>query len=450
MKKTFIWLLITVFIASMALAGVGCKQAVKEEVTEEVVEEATEETLEEEVAEEEEVKEPVELVFWDMQWSQNEDFRPSVQALVDNFNNANPGINVLMQEMPWDNWEQVFLTAVAGGTAPDIATSAATLPAIFSEMGEAVDLNPILEEWKKDGFYDEFAPGAFDYFRNKELQAAMPWAVQYNATLYRKDVFDELGLTEPETFEEFLNVARTIKEKTDLIPFSYSSKHVHFMVQALIANETNIVDKDLNPALTGQKALEVFEFIYTLYSEGLVPEGIAAYDYNVSNKLYLTGKSAMVFVPQIDILQSAPDIMEKTSIMTPFAGPSGNKNGLGFLFPIMGYSQTGHDEEIKAFIKYFVENSLDLVKLTAVHPVTKTFSADPHFSENRLSKEMIEKIGPVVRTNSYPAENLLPGHGIADTNQIYQFMLQELNTGNNDFESLGEEANEIVIEAFER
>jgi multiple sugar transport system substrate-binding protein len=53
------------------------------------------------------------LAFWDMNWgSGNNNYVNAGEALTQKFNETHPNIEVKYQSIPWDNYYQVFLTAI--------------------------------------------------------------------------------------------------------------------------------------------------------------------------------------------------------------------------------------------------------------------------------------------------------------------------------------------------
>src|SRR5690606_8594993 len=66
---------------------------------------------------------PVSIDFWDMIWGGSE-YPVAAQALVDRFNAENPDIQVVYRSVPWSNWYETYVTAIASGSAPDLSTGA--------------------------------------------------------------------------------------------------------------------------------------------------------------------------------------------------------------------------------------------------------------------------------------------------------------------------------------
>ena len=96
-KKIFLWLMVTVFLLSMAMVGIGCKApAVEEEVEEAVEEEAVEEEAVEEEAVEEEVAKREISIIWDHDNNNESQMQIALfsQKRADQFNAERDDINI--------------------------------------------------------------------------------------------------------------------------------------------------------------------------------------------------------------------------------------------------------------------------------------------------------------------------------------------------------------------
>ncbi|MDE7186227.1 MAG: extracellular solute-binding protein [Lachnospiraceae bacterium] len=76
------------------------------------------------------------------------------------------------------------------------------------ENGLVEDLTSV---WESSIFDAGVSQGIADAFTFDGKVYAAPWSVLYNVVLYNKTVFDQYGLKEPETFDEFLQVCETLK-----------------------------------------------------------------------------------------------------------------------------------------------------------------------------------------------------------------------------------------------
>ena len=118
-------------------------------------------------------------------------------------------------------------TQSIAGTLPELVMAQATELEGFRDNDWFVDLMPYLQK------PNPYVPGNerwIDLFGEKIISTrqsstgelwSLPISLVATSIFYNKDLFDELGLESPETWEEFIHVSKTIKEKTDVIPFLF-------------------------------------------------------------------------------------------------------------------------------------------------------------------------------------------------------------------------------------
>lgn len=145
---------------------------------------------------------PVELTFWS--WV------PNIETVVDAWNAANPDIQVTVSEQgAGDDLVTLVLTAAEAGNAPDlIQVEYQALPTLVS--------NDVLADISSHvgGVAGEFPEGVWQQVTlGTEAVYALPQDAGPMMFYYRADIFDDLGLTAPATWEEFAETARTVREE---------------------------------------------------------------------------------------------------------------------------------------------------------------------------------------------------------------------------------------------
>ncbi len=202
-KKWTLWLS-ALLILSLILAACGGGEAeeaapAEEETTAEEAAPAEEEaeTAEEETAEEAAPAEgPVTLTI--ESW-RNDDVTIWQDIIIPAFNAEHPDIEVIFQAVAPDEYDGALNTKLEGGTAGDLITCRPfdRSLALF-DQGHLASLNDLegmanfgsvaKSAWITDDGSDVFC---------------VPMASVIHGFIYNKDIFDELGLSEPTTLEEF-------------------------------------------------------------------------------------------------------------------------------------------------------------------------------------------------------------------------------------------------------
>jgi multiple sugar transport system substrate-binding protein len=145
---------------------------------------------------------PVELTFWS--WV------PNIEAAVDVWNAANPDIQVTVTEQAaGDDLVTLVLTAAQADNAPDLVQAEyQALPTLVSN-----DVLADIGEYVSDASGD-FAEGLWQQVTlGGDAVYAVPQDSGPMMFYYRADIFDELGLAVPTTWDEFAEAARTVREE---------------------------------------------------------------------------------------------------------------------------------------------------------------------------------------------------------------------------------------------
>ncbi len=140
------------------------------------------------------------------------------------FEKAN--VNIDVRIVPVFDYEAVFPTMIAGGTMADVMWHAGPQWGVASELieqGAFLPLNDYLDRYPEvraavaDGTWDlTRSPDGNNYFFPMPLSPFVPFPIYY-----RIDVFDELGLSVPQTIDQFVDALKVIRDRRpDLVPLT--------------------------------------------------------------------------------------------------------------------------------------------------------------------------------------------------------------------------------------
>lgn len=136
-----------------------------------------------------------------------------MSALVQKFEAENPGIRIDARNVPWNSYYDNLYTALVGGNAPDAAMlKMFALPRLL-EMDALEPLDDRLASWPGKA---EILENLFDLTKaedGKHYYLPVQYVDLY--LYYRKDIFDELGLTPPSTCEELREDAIKLTRDTN-------------------------------------------------------------------------------------------------------------------------------------------------------------------------------------------------------------------------------------------
>lgn len=127
------------------------------------------------------------------------------------------GATLKVEYVQWADAHDRFVTSIAGNTTPDVAETGTTWTAEFADAGA---LAPIGDYVDKAGLKDDLVQGLADSGSYDGELYGMPWYAGVRSIVYRTDVFEELGLKAPTTWQEIIDAGTAIKAaKPDMIPF---------------------------------------------------------------------------------------------------------------------------------------------------------------------------------------------------------------------------------------
>lgn len=339
----------------------------------------------------------VELVFWELPYGPTDTWGPSIQKVLDEYEKAEGGCKVKLEVLSWSGYIEQFQTAIAAGTPPDITSSAYYNITNYDVMGEAMDLSDVVAKWEaeNDPVLDDFLPGWLEMGQHDGKQIALPYGGTPTTVYYRADIIeDELGFTgldEPVSWDKMLEICAAVKEKYDgdmygLAFFCLDQGSTLCMMNTLMSNGVGWIKEDgSGPALDDPRALETMEFLQTMKDNGYMPEGMATYNQADIEKLYQSGKVAMVWNAPVSHLNSNPDLIAKTKMLAPVMGPSATqpvysqwKDGL------MAFEQSQHPEQVKHFLDWFVKNNAAVFAEggAGMLPARSSFYEDPFYTED--------------------------------------------------------------------
>src|SRR5215217_896319 len=102
----------------------------------------------------------VTIDFWDEPWG-GEDYVPTVKKMIAAYERANPGVKIKYRAVPWANFYEVYNTAIASGSAPDVA-----IAPTFPWRGSLASLDGVTDDWRAKGTLADYIPAAIENQRD--------------------------------------------------------------------------------------------------------------------------------------------------------------------------------------------------------------------------------------------------------------------------------------------
>lgn len=154
--------------------------------------------------------------------------------------------------------EKIDLIAMWNGSIPS-----------FEDLGLYEDMTPLLNKHKFD--LTRFEPSALDVIRSLSDKGglyALPYAQQFNALYYNKDVFDKFGAAYPQdgmTWEDAIEHAKKVTRPDSGV--QYRGLDTDNLTRLLFPMSLNLIDlKTSKSQVTGDDYRKVFETGKAIYS----------------------------------------------------------------------------------------------------------------------------------------------------------------------------------------
>ncbi|MFP5077715.1 ABC transporter substrate-binding protein [Rhizobium sp. YIM 134829] len=372
----------------------------------------------------------VELNFWDQVWGPAP-YAQRAQALVEEFNKSQSEIKVTYRSVPWANWYETYVTAIASGSAPDISTGAGFQAVQFYSMDAILPVDDLVAQMESDGTAKDFAPGTLDAMKYDGHYVGLPWAIDLRSLFYRKDVLDAAGQKVPTTWSELRAVAKAVtKDGTYGLVSSGDSTGMHWILAAMVNNGGGLFDADRKPNLTGDKSLEALDFLSGFVSDGSLNPASTGYTNDDARGSFFAGKAAFYLSSPATADQAGTD-KDKIGVVPPLTSPSGQKGTISWINNIMIYKQTQHPEETLRFLRWWSDHQKVLWtegKAGGI-PARLSYQADDFFTQNDQLSFVIKTYLPVIKPMSASAGGTFPELNEIDGDGFMMSLMQKIWQG---------------------
>lgn len=287
--------------------------------------------------------------------------------------NANVELDV--QIVPVGEFYAKTHTFAASGSFPDLMISDGPMDTFWRDIENQGAFAPLDEYLEK---YPELkglaSDSVWEWIRNPEDGHIyfLPCAANYRVAfilMYRKDVFDQLGIAEPTTIEELEEALETVhREMPDMVPWTLAENHPSLLTWLNKDLATSFggtcgwnVDENnqLVPDHMDNGMLDFVFWLQDMREKGLFDAdcGVSS-EYTMGAEKWKTGRVAVMtansqsyFSYYKDLLSTNPDA--EIGILSGLTGPTGIKGGLRAISPISsGYYVSADCKDLDAMMEF--------------------------------------------------------------------------------------------------
>ena len=240
----------------------------------------------------------VKLTFLDKH--PEDEYKGYFEEAIADFEKENPDIEIEYENISDQAMKEKLSVLAAGGDLPDIFFCwGGECLNRFSRSGKTLDITSYMDEdaeWK-----DSFLPA----FLSSSVYEGKNYAVPYRSSvlymLYNKQVFADNNLDVPTTWDEFIDVCDTLKNK-EITPIAFGNSDKWYTMWYVGQFNANFVNKDVrtadyNPSsgtFTDEGYVKAVQTFLDLNDAGYLGKNVNSKDYYQVREEFAAGKQAMI------------------------------------------------------------------------------------------------------------------------------------------------------------
>ncbi len=222
-----------------------------------------------------------------------------VPELLKEFEHDNPGVHVLVQQVPWTAAHEKLLTAFVGDALPDVGQMGNTWISEFASldalagMNEMANVSSIIEE-------QDYFPGIWATNRIGDVLCGLPWYVDTRLLFYRQDILRAAGVGRPPSdWAEWMQAATAVKQYVGNNKFALFVPVNDFEMQVSLALQQGVPllrEGDRYGNFSSPELVAALDFYLDFFRKGLAPASSESAISNVWDEFargyftfYLTG-----------------------------------------------------------------------------------------------------------------------------------------------------------------
>ncbi|MFE6333288.1 ABC transporter substrate-binding protein [Streptomyces sp. NPDC057806] len=296
-------------------------------------------------------------------------------SLVGAYEKDHPDVNVEVSVYSWTDVDRKVRELVDAGKAPDLAQIGAY--ADYAKAGKLYTASELLSITTQADFLPQFASaGAVN-----GIQYGMPFASSTRLLFYNKGLFEEAGISAPQTWQELAANAEALKADGVKYPYALPlgpEEAQAETMQWLLSGGGGYTDTDAGTYnIDSEENIATFDWLNDeLVGQGLTgPVAPAALNRADAFEAFTDG--------EVGMLNGHPSLMKAAKAkgvdfgMVPMPGADGpSEVSMGVADWMMAFKQNGHAKEAGDFLDFVYEekNVLALSREYDLLPVTNSVS----------------------------------------------------------------------------
>ncbi len=284
------------------------------------------------------------------------------EDLLSRFNAENPGIEVVVDTVPYSTVRDQLRVQVEAGQAPDMAR----ITDLAGMAGTYLDLGPYLSD--PSVIADNFAPAILASLRPEGDDNGLygfPMEAGITGPYVNKTLFDQAGIDMPSdvmdepTWDDWMPALIEVAEATGVqYAFAIDNKGHRFAGPAMSLG-ANFFDEDGNFDLADDEGFRAFAMILKdLIDANQSPAEtwLGTSQYTGAEDYFINVETVMYFSGNWQIGRFAADIGDNFDwVVVPNPYGPGGSTGVAGGAGLVGYAQTEHPEEVAMALEYLAQ-----------------------------------------------------------------------------------------------
>lgn len=320
--------------------------------------------------------------------------------LVAQFEAENPNIQVNTESVLNDNYKDKIKVVAGSNNAPDVMfTWSGSFIAELAKAGSLFEIDTWLKEDPE--LAERYYPSQLPPFNVDGTQYGLPLGMHSKVFYYNAEVFEDLGVRPPATWDEFTSLLQKIEQKTGENAIEFGAVDTWTIAHYLGTLNQRVLDPavfnaDMNPA-----AGEFTDPGYVLALERLAElaeftnDDALAIDHEVARNAWMTGDAGPLFYAQSAEIGYFDDVaFEYSTFNFPaVAGGKGDPTQLtgapeGFVIS----SSTEHPEEAKKFVSFMLNKANGIEYTETTGELSAVQGAVDEAEVSPATKELAQQI----------------------------------------------------------
>lgn len=271
-------------------------------------------------------------------------------------------VDVEVEVIAYEDFYTKWAAAIESGNLPDLSYFGYQEMGQYYSQGILEDMTDVYNEINDVTPFEESL--ALAVTSEDGVVYGIPGWASVQVLYYRTDMFEEAGLSAPETWDDFRDAAiKLTDEKNGIygagIGYGASNSDAEWLTRAMLWSNGSVdVDDDGKVAIDSEATVNTAQYIQNLFiKDKVTPPTAVNWDDSGNNKAYLSGQCAMIFnVGSLlnTIKTDDPDLYENTGIAVMPSGSAGSMVP-GILDGYGIFKNANNKDGAKELVKYLLD-----------------------------------------------------------------------------------------------